>query len=444
MRAYFSSQPVFYQSIKTIDRENGIIRGVTVVKCGNAKGRDYKIDRKFLQQIVDQASERPQGIKARFGHPNMCSTALGTYLGRFKNYSYHGDFVKADLHLDTTAKKAPSGNLFDYVVDMAESSPDMFGASIAFQTDEFEEVEVEVDGKKNKELYFRLKELHATDIVDDPAATDGLFSSDSLPAQTTQFLDENPQLSEFIFSKPERVIEFLNNYLTNSNMSLTDQIKSKFRQLFNLDADIKKLSVSVSDEGEPAPIVDDTHGNPDPEPASFSSAPPVPPVPEPVEGELAEGVEAVEGVVPDPPVAEPVEAVEGVEGLQTLIDTAFESFLEANPDPSIQPDSEGNLLHIDEELPEKTYAFDAGTKLIYMLHSHTTIKEQLSAAMQQIQELGNQISDLTDRLNARPTIPKEVTDPLVNVHTDPVLTDDTGKQIMSNIPPDLKYKLKAK
>jgi cell division septation protein DedD len=417
MTRYFSSQPVFDQSIKSIDRENGIIRGVTVIKCGTAKGHDVKIDRKFLQQVVDKANERPAGIKARFGHPNACSTALGTYLGRFKNYAYHSAFVKADLHLDATAKKAPSGNLYDYVIEMAESNPDMFGASLAFQSDKFEELAVEKDGKEVKEKFFRLKELHATDIVDDPAATDGLFSAENMPAQATRFLDENPGLSKFIFNKPERVIEFLNNYLNNSNMSFSDTFKAKFRKVFNLDA---VEDIPAETPAEPAP---EETPEPDPEPE---------PEPEPETNPETENEPEPEPE--EEPVAEP-EPEPLLDAGNVLIDIAFETLLTANPDPLIQLQSDGYYLHVNEDKPEDSYILHPGGKLMYML---SKIKSMNAA----IASLKEEVSTLTAKLGATPTIPKNVTDPAVSTGAADVNIDDTGKQILSNIPRDYAIKLK--
>ncbi len=210
-----------------------MIQGITIARVGPAKGHFGFIDRTFLLQIVENAATKTAGVKARFGHPNMCSSAIGTYLGRFKNYSYSGDLVKADLFLDNTAKSTPNGDLFAYVLDMAETNPDMFGASIAFETADSVIIEEEADGKKTKKEYFRLKELRATDIVDEPAATDGLFSADSFPAIATRFLDENPQVLEIIFSKPDSVIEFLSNYLNNTDMNISEKIKQNFAAFLN-------------------------------------------------------------------------------------------------------------------------------------------------------------------------------------------------------------------
>ena len=415
MLRYFSSQPVFDQPQVSINRENGIIMGVTVAKAGMAKGHNVKIDRKFLQQIVDQANSRPQGIKARFGHPNACSTALGTYLGRFKNYSYHSDLVKADLHLDDTARKAPSGNLYDYVLDMAEKNPDMFGASIAFQSDQFEELEVEENGEKKKEKFFRLKELRATDIVDDPAATDGLFSAETLPAQATQFLDENPELAEFIFSKPERIIEFLNNYLNNTDMSFTDQVKSRFRQVFNIESDVKSLSEISADEevneSEKPSAQENSVENPGQE-LDLSAVAENP------------NTEAEPETVPESP-------------LVALVNGAFAGFLEANPDPAILLDAEGNYQLMDAEKPDNSYQMEPVHMLSYMLKAFADLTASYKTAIESIQVL-------TDRLNAKPTIPNGVTDPQVKVDIAETVTDKTGFQILSNIPADLKTKLKRK
>jgi len=228
MQRYFSTPPIFSAPVTNINRELGIIQGVTIARIGPAKGHNGFVDRTFLLQIIDNAATKTAGIKARFGHPNMCSQALGTYLGRFKNYSYSGDQVKADLYLDETAKKTPAGDLYSYILDMAEKNPDMFGASIVFEIGESIFLEEEIDGEKVEKEYFRLKELRATDIVDEPAATDGLFSANTFPGIATQFLDENPEIMDLIFSKPDSVIEFLSNYINNSQMNLSSKIKDNF------------------------------------------------------------------------------------------------------------------------------------------------------------------------------------------------------------------------
>ncbi len=376
MSRYYLSSPVFDIPIDSINRDTGIIKGITVARLGAARGHDGHLDKNFLLQVVELANTRPQGIKARFGHPNMCSTALGTYLGRFHDYAFHGERVTANLHLDETAKATPQGDLYNYVLDMAEKNPDMFGASLVFESAAFETAEVEEHGKKTTRKLFRLKELRATDIVDDPAAADGLFSSETIPAQASRLLDDNPDLAEFIFSKPENLIEFFNNYLNNSNMNLSEKIKDNFRKLFSLEA----------------PVIED-----------------------PIPGQEAEE---------QPGIPEPIK--------EQHIAIAFESFSELFPIEGLTKLEDGSFTI---EAEETTVTLEDADKLVIMLHALESLNTELSNAKEIIR-------NLSAKLAARPSVPKQVTDPQVSLSLAEEETDDTGKQILKAIPPDLRYKLK--
>lgn len=383
MHRYFSTPPIFSAPVTNIDRELGIIQGVTIARVGMAKGHNGFVDRTFLLQIVDNAASKPAGIKARFGHPNMCSQALGTYLGRFKNYSYSGDQVKADLHLDETSKNTPNGNLFSYVLDMAGKNPDMFGASIVFEIGESVFLEEEVDGKKVEKEYFRLQELRATDIVDEPAATEGLFSANTFPGIATQFLDENPEIMDLIFSKPDSVIEFLSNYITNSKMNFSEKIKQNFAAFL----------ASFSDQSTVA---------------------------EPVEANtLNTFFDAVSSSYP-----ESFAEVEGFTQLQKA--EALTAFFSSVND-KLQSASE-----TERRLQSEAEALNAD-HLALIASSEVTIQE-LSTANSRIQEL-------TEQLGARPSIPLNVTDPAVSLSGNQEV-DETGKQILAAMPKDMKRKLK--
>jgi hypothetical protein len=380
MHRYFSTPPIFSAPVANIDRELGIIQGVTIARIGPAKGHNGFVDRSFLLQIVDNAASKPAGIKARFGHPNMCSQALGTYLGRFKNYSYSGDQVKADLHLDDTAKNTPSGDLYSYVLDMAEKNPDMFGASIVFEIGESVFLEEEVDGEKVEKEYFRLKELRATDIVDEPAATDGLFSANTFPGIATQFLDENPEIMDLIFNKPDSIVEFLSNYLTNSKMNLSEKIKQNF--------------------------------------ASFLAAFSVQTVEDPLLPVLAEKDNT----------------------LNTLFDALCTSYPDSFSDVSdfTQLQKAESITAFHESQASKSSALAesfAGLK-----EEHETLLQTSAQAVLDLESANARISELTGQLSARPSIPLNVTDPALSLSTNQE-KDETGKQILSQLPKDLKRKL---
>lgn len=175
-----------------VDREQRIIHGFAVVSKGEAKGHGVLIDDTFLNQVLLQGQTSKAGIKMRFDHPNASNTSIGTALGRAKNFRRDGDVIRADAHILEAAMSAPNGNLGGYVMDLAEQDPGLFGASIAFKPAEAE-WQRDKDGKadKSKPPFARLKQLLATDIVDDPAANpEGLFGQDSsLAAKATAFLN---------------------------------------------------------------------------------------------------------------------------------------------------------------------------------------------------------------------------------------------------------------
>lgn len=216
-------------SLDTIDEHTGVIKGVTIAREGIAKGHGVYLDSKFISRVAELGNEAEQGIKVRFGHPNMCSDALGTYLGRFKNFRVVEDKVYADLHMDEIAKKSPKGDLYSYVFGMARSNPDMFGNSIVFRAGEsrFEEEMGENEEVITKE-YTSIVALHASDLVDTPAATESLFSEDLTAAKATQFLEENPEIEELLFENPEIIEQFMNRY--KNYKSKKDKMEKSFSE----------------------------------------------------------------------------------------------------------------------------------------------------------------------------------------------------------------------
>ena len=380
MQRLFSTPPSFAAPSGAVDRDQGSIRGVTIAQLGLAKGHGGWIDKTFLLQIVENAATKPAGVKARFGHPNMCSSAMGTYLGRFKNYSYTGDQVKADLFLDETARKTPGGDIYSYVFDMAEKNPDMFGASIVFTTAESEIIEEEIDNQKVKREYFRLSDLMATDLVDSPAATDSLFSANTFPGIATQFLDENPDLLEIIFSKPDSVVEFLSNYLNNSSMNISEKIRENFAAFL----------------------------------AAFSAQPPA------------------GGIVPAPAPQD--------ETLNTLFSAFCAAYPESftNVEDFSQEQKAESITAFLESLSSQnsvlTESFDA-------LQSELETKnKELESFTLELETRYQEIANLRQQLSARPSIPLNVTDPSIHIsNTD---KDETGKKLLSQMPKDYRRKLK--
>ena len=370
---YLNTPTVFSQKPSKVDREKGIIHDIIVVAAGEAKGHNLHLNDKFLDDVLTLAAERPAGIKARFGHPNICATALGTYLGRFKNFreSSHqfpsasaGGQVLADLHLDPSAKKSPKGNLYEYVLEMAENNPDMFGASLAFKQGKAIKEFAEVNGKQIEKQFATIKSLYATDLVDSPAATDSLFEAfehDDLASQVTLFLDEHPQVFELLSKKPEVLTEFLTKYKMYQNMNFSDEIT--------------KLKDWISE--------------------NFSAKTP-------------EGLS---------------------EENQSIFDSLKVSFEE-------KLTSLENTIPVIDPLQEETAA-----NLTSSLDAASTKVKEFENANKELQTKFDELTSEFNQLKANPTTTTSG-DPKLNIN--PKDKDDSGKVLLSQIPTDLKKKLKNK
>jgi hypothetical protein len=234
------------------DKGKGAIFGYAVLTKGKLKDdiRQWEMDDLSLDQTVELGNQSKQGLKSRFGHPNMSSEALGTFLGRAKNFRKDGDIVRADLFFDESAYKTPNGDLAGYVLDLAESDPDSFGSSLVVAQDL--EYRLEKDGTPKKDTkgnnlpaLVRFKKLLSSDMVDDPAATEGVFGkffneSVELSAKATEFLDK-------LLSNPdavEKVMVFLERYRENRADVLDGQenIKNQTAKEAKMALEIKDLT----------------------------------------------------------------------------------------------------------------------------------------------------------------------------------------------------------
>lgn len=201
-------------------KSKGVIRGFAVMTQGNVKDiRGWEIDTTTLDQIVTAGNAHANlGLKSRFGHPNMSTTALGTFLGRVKNFYRDGNIARADLYISRTAYDTPEGDLASYVLDLAEKDPEAFGTSVVLG--DYELVfRINTDGTPQKDEkgndlppLLRVQSLLAVDVVDEPAANNSLFGkffndSIQLSAKATDFLDKlltNPDALEYVISFLER------------------------------------------------------------------------------------------------------------------------------------------------------------------------------------------------------------------------------------------------
>lgn len=234
-----------------INESVGLMQGVSICSVGAANGHGVWLDTEFVADVSRLGNEIAMGVKARFGHPNMSNEALGTYLGRFTNFRVSADEqqVLADLQLDESAYNTPNGNLADYVLTLARTSPDQFGASIVFRVgtqyyrradngekisqqeywrDEvkLDELEIDPNYPTDPKTYVSIKTLYGTDLVDEPAANEtGLFSTQFtthlFASRATEFLNENPDIAEWLVSNQEKLSAFVAKYAANRNQPNT-------------------------------------------------------------------------------------------------------------------------------------------------------------------------------------------------------------------------------
>lgn len=278
-RTQFNSLPNFSSSNTNVDRENDVLKNICIANFGKNKNDSY-FNEKFIADLVEKGNAQTQGVKSRFGHPSMCATSLGTYVGRYKNFNIQNGNCFADLYLDPITKKTQVEgkgiSMYDYIMDMSENNPDMFGNSIVVSCFWEDEQITNEQGDKETVESLILQEFVSSDLVDDPAATDALFSSNpnDLGVVVTNFLDENPSLFESINKNPKIIEDFFERYfnyhkrksLNNFNMSFLDNLKKKFStkdDTFDIDVTLADGSiVKVITEAEKPQVgdkvVDDT------------------------------------------------------------------------------------------------------------------------------------------------------------------------------------------
>lgn len=146
----------------SIDELGGIIRGVSLIKTGEAEGHGLQVDDILLKQL--QQSGKSKGkVAVQLDHGSGISSTCGFITG----FRIDQDKLRGDLHLLKTHPEK------DVIIERAARMPECFGLSVAFLPDQH--------GKKGEPLgggkyAARCGELKSIDLVCRPAANAGLFS----------------------------------------------------------------------------------------------------------------------------------------------------------------------------------------------------------------------------------------------------------------------------
>jgi hypothetical protein len=223
-----------------VDRENNIIHGMTLIQANReALGHETYIDEKFVRSVVKQGKETGDvGLKARFDHPSACFSSMGTQIGRFKNFRMSGDKAVADLHLAPFAFDSnPNGNLGEFLMDAAENDPDIMGNSIVFSGKEPEMFKAGEDDDPEDIAFLyphaRLHKLYGCDVVDEGAATDGMFAIKGRPnylaEQAELWLSEKQDMVKELLSP--LVNELIDDNINQKSINMSDNKKSLLDRL---------------------------------------------------------------------------------------------------------------------------------------------------------------------------------------------------------------------
>jgi hypothetical protein len=233
-------QPTRTSQQAKVDRDERIIYGASAAQAVEALGHEMILDAKSIQQIVDLGNRKKNGVKVRYTHPGLSSDGMGKLLGRMNNFRVEGDKALGDIHLADSAFKSPDGNLGEYILDMAENDPDLFGMSVVVRADR-----VWVDAETGEETanrpaktttnkpVARIKELYAVDAVDEPAANrDGMFSQmwGTNQDAAAAFEDIDALLNQYGVS-PERGYQFVLSYLEARGINTKWSVEFTFAQI---------------------------------------------------------------------------------------------------------------------------------------------------------------------------------------------------------------------
>ena len=203
------------------------IYGVAVTTEGEAKGHGVWLNAAFVDEVIRLGNEQTQGVKVHYGHSPMCTDALGTELGRARNFRRENNRAVADITFTRTPENAGQ---IDHILTFAKQDPTMFGQSIVFKQGESVDENGEPFRKANGKLadgkeYATIQELHATDFTSDPAATNGIFSQRKTEVAERSILNALglPKVKQFMSDFKQEIIE---------SMAKEEKLSSHFTKMF--------------------------------------------------------------------------------------------------------------------------------------------------------------------------------------------------------------------
>lgn len=235
-----------------VDKEKGVIFGVSVISTPEAKGHGVKIDNATIQSFYNHTEGK--SVKAYYTHDEE-NEALDA-IGLWENFQIIEDGEYTKLTADFVALEAfrnHKSGYFDALFELAEKAPEAFGvsaeffASRVFYNEEGEEQEYK--GEDGVDVYARAVEVSAFSIVAMPSANPtGLFSVNaSTESNEAELEDDEVDVEEFLSFNLNKTQEDLkgteqelklsqdaNAVLSKQNNELSEELEEANKKLEEL------------------------------------------------------------------------------------------------------------------------------------------------------------------------------------------------------------------
>jgi len=211
-----------------IDSENGIIRTVSLMEKGEAKGhydkqgRQVMVDDMTLEQVFQQC-KKLGSIKVKADH----GSGVFEIVGWADNFSLTSNKVTADVHIYDSEPNRPR------LLEIAEKNPTHMGISMEFTGE---------DKAQGKVCMSRCDEVIAAALVDDPAANSSLFS-----ANETEQTETKPNITKNMEEEENKPT--VEDKITALEEKL-NELSSKFASKFEADEEEEKTELADGEEVE--------------------------------------------------------------------------------------------------------------------------------------------------------------------------------------------------
>jgi len=168
----------------SVDREAGMIEGVSIIEAGEARGHRMMISGRTLDSVENILAERV--LPAYISHNGAQTDRLMEEVGAFSEFYRAGDKIRAGRFEVLPSFREHEPERFDRLFDLAELMPATFGISIVFEGSLFwetDEADVPFDGFTERPEgaehdlpTIEPNRIFSADFVDTPAATASLFT----------------------------------------------------------------------------------------------------------------------------------------------------------------------------------------------------------------------------------------------------------------------------